>query len=193
MVFLVVMYNCESWTIKKADHQKINVFKLWCWRRLLRVPWTARKSNESVLKEINSEYSLERLTLNSNTLATWGEESTHWKRTWCWERLKAGGEGDDREWGGWMASLTWWARVWVSSKRQWMDREAWRAAVHGFAKSQRWLSNWTKLRVQREKVKVHSLLRPDTPLQHSLDQIMPQDQPAFYSWEIGTTNTISWW
>ena len=96
--FLVVMYGCESWTIKKAECRRIDAFKLWCWRRLLRVPWTARRSNQSILREINPEYSLEELmwSWNSNTLATWCEELTHWKRPWCWERLKAGGEGDDR-------------------------------------------------------------------------------------------------
>ena len=94
-VFPVVMYRCESWTIKKAEHRRIDAFELWCWRRLLRVPWTARRSNQSILKEISPEYSLEGLMvkLNSNTLATWYEELTHWKRPWCWERLKAGEKG----------------------------------------------------------------------------------------------------
>ena len=99
MVSPVVMCGCESWTIKKAEHWRIDAFELWCWRRLLRVPWPARKSSQSILKEISHAYSLERqmLKLNSNTLATWCKELTHWKRPWCWERLKAGGEGDDRE------------------------------------------------------------------------------------------------
>ena len=101
-------YRCESWTMKKAEHWRIDAFELWCWRRFLRVPWTAKRSNQSILKEINPEYSLEGLMLNwsSNTLATWCEESTRWKRPWCWERLKAGGEADDRGWDGWMASST---------------------------------------------------------------------------------------
>ena len=93
------MYECESWTIKKAGRQRIDAFELWCWRRLLRVPWTARSSNQSILKEISPEYSSEGLMLKPKlqfTLATWFEELTHWKRPWCWERLKAGGEGDDR-------------------------------------------------------------------------------------------------
>ena len=95
--------------------------KLWCWRRLLRVPWTARRSNQSILKEISPEYSLEGLMLkwNSNILATWCGELTHLKRPWCWERLKAGGEGDDRGWEGWMASPTWWTWVWVDSGSWW--------------------------------------------------------------------------
>ena len=94
---------------------------LWCWRRLLRVPWTARRSNQSILKEISPEYSLERRcwSWNSNTLATWCEELTHWKRPWCWERLKVGGEGGDRGWDGWMASPTLWIWVWVSSGSWW--------------------------------------------------------------------------
>ena len=97
MVFPVVMYGSESWTIKKAEHQRIDAFELWCWRRLLRVPWTARRSNQSILKEINPEYSLEGLMLKTNriTLATWYEKTTLLKRPWCWERLKSGGEGDE--------------------------------------------------------------------------------------------------
>ena len=134
MVFPVVMYGCESWTIKKAECWKIDAFELWCWRRLLRVPWTARRSNQSFLKEISPEYSLEGLVLNihwkdwswswnSNTLATWWEELTHLKRPWCWERLKAGGEGDNRGWYGWMASLTQGTWVWANSRSwQWTGR-----------------------------------------------------------------------
>ena len=121
MVFPVVMYGCESWTIKKAEHQRIDAFERWCWRRLLRVLWTARSSNQSILKEINPEYSLQGLvpSQNYNTLATWWEELTHWNRPWGWERLKAGGKGDDRGWDGWMASPTQWIWVWVSSGSWW--------------------------------------------------------------------------
>ena len=113
MVFPVVMYGCESWTIKKAEHQRIDAFELWCWRRFLRVPWTARRSNQSILKEISPGCSLEglMLKLKHQSLATWCEELTHLKRPWCWERLKVGGEGDDRGWDGWMASPTQW--TWV--------------------------------------------------------------------------------
>ena len=103
MVFPIVMYGCESWTIKKAECRRIDAFELRCWRRLLRVPWTARRSNQSILKEIIPEYSLKGRcwSWNSNILATWCEKRTHLKRSWCWERLKVRGEGDNREWDGW--------------------------------------------------------------------------------------------
>ena len=110
-----------SWLVKKAERQRIDDFELWCWRRLLRVLWTARRSNQSILKEISPEYSLEELMLHLK-LQHFGhrcEELTHWKKPWCWERLKAGGEGDDRGWDGWMASLTWRTWIWASSGRWW--------------------------------------------------------------------------
>jgi len=113
MVFPVVMYGCESWTIKKAEYQRIDAFELWCWRWLLRVPWTAWRSNQSILKEISPDHSLEGWCWSwrsSNILAI-SCEVTHLERPWCWERLKAGGEGDDRGWDGWMASPTQW--TWV--------------------------------------------------------------------------------
>ena len=99
MVFPVVMYGCESWTIKKAEHPRIDAFELWCWR-LWRVPWTTRRSNRSILKEINPEYSLKDWCWgwSSHTLVTWWEELTHWKRPWCWERLKAKGKGMRMRW-----------------------------------------------------------------------------------------------
>ena len=118
MVFPVVVYGCESWTIKKAECWRIDAVELWFWRRLLRVLWTARRSSQSILKEISPEYSSEGLMLKLK-LQYWCKELTHWKRPWCWERLKAGGEGDDRGWNGWMASLTQWRWVWVSSGNWW--------------------------------------------------------------------------
>ena len=121
MVFPIVMYGCESWMIKKTEHWRSDASDLWCWRTVLRVPWTARRSNQSLLKEISPEYPLEDWcwSWSSNTLATWCEELTHWKRPWCWERLKVGGEGENRRWDGWMASLTQWTWVWVNSRSWW--------------------------------------------------------------------------
>ena len=117
--FPVVMYGCETWrTIRKAEHLRIDSFELRCWRRLLRVPWTARRSNQSILKEMSPGISLEGMMLKLK-LQYFGhlcEELTHWKRLWCWEGLGAGGEGDDRGWDRWMASLTWWTWVWVNSE-----------------------------------------------------------------------------
>ena len=121
MFFPVVMYGCVSWTIKKAECWRIDAFELWCWRRLLRVPRTARRSNQSILKEISPEYSLEGLMLKLKLQyfdhLIW--KPTHCKRPWCWEGLKAGGEWDDRGWDGWMASATQWMWVWASSGRWW--------------------------------------------------------------------------
>ena len=120
MVFPVVMYGCGSWTIKRAERRRIDAFELWCWRRLLRVPWTAWRSNQSILREICPGYSLEGLMLKLKLqLANWCKELTHFKRPWCWERLKAGGEGDDRGWDGWIASPTQWTWVWVNSRNWW--------------------------------------------------------------------------
>ena len=121
MVFPAVMYGCESWTIKKAECWRIDAFELWCWRRLLRVSWTARRSNQSIkgsqpwifIGRTDAE------SWSSNTSATWCEKLTHWKRPWCWQRQKARGKGDDRGWDGWIASLTQWTWVWASSGRWW--------------------------------------------------------------------------
>ena len=113
-------WTVKSWTIKKAGLRRTDAFKLWCWRRLLKVPWKARRSNQSILKEISPEYSLEGLMLKLK-LQSFGHLMwrTHWKRPWFWERLKAGGEGDDRGWDVWMASLTQWTWVWVNSGSWW--------------------------------------------------------------------------
>ena len=105
MVFPVVMYGCESWTIKKAEHRRIDAFELWCWRRRLRVPWTARRLNQSILKEINLEYSLEGLMLKQK-LQYFGHlmwRTTHLKRPWCWKRLKVVKKGTtEDEMVGWL-------------------------------------------------------------------------------------------
>ena len=115
MVFPVVMYGCESWTVKKAECQRIDAFELFCWRRLLRFPWTARRS-------VLGDHWKDR-GWNSNTLATSCKELTHLKRPWCRERLKSGGEGDDSGWDGLMALLTQWRRVWVNSGSWWRTRK----------------------------------------------------------------------
>ena len=121
MVFPVVMHGCESWTLKKTECRRIDVFELWCWRRLLRVPWTAGRSNQSILKEISPECSLEGLMLKLKLqyFGHWCEELTHLKRPWCWDRLRARGEVDNRGWDGWMASPTQWTWVWVNSGSWW--------------------------------------------------------------------------
>ena len=257
MVFPVVMYGCESWPIKKVERWRIDVLELWCWRRILRVLWTARKSNQSILKEISPEYSLQRRrqwhptpvllpgkfhgwrslvgcspwgckesdtterlhfhfslphigegngnplqcsclenprdggawwaaiygvsqsrtrlkrlssssssihwkdwSWNSNILVTWCEKLTHWKRPWCWERLKAGGEGDDRGWDGWMASLTWWTWVWASSGSWWwtgncgmlQSMESQRVRHNWVTELNWYLKIWLTLHIQDENI-----------------------------------------
>ena len=118
MVFPVVMYGCEGWTIKKTKCQRIDAFELWCWRRLLRVPWTITTSNQWILKELILNIHRKDRCWNSNTLAIWCEEPTRWKIFWCWETLKAG-EGDNRGWNGLMASPTQWTWVRANSRRWW--------------------------------------------------------------------------
>ena len=121
MVFPVVMYGCESWTIKKAEHQRIDAFELLGCRRLLRVPWAARRSNQSILKEISSGCLLEELMLKLK-LQYFGHlmgRANSLEKALMLERLRAWGEGDDRGWDGWMASVTQWTWVWVNSGSWW--------------------------------------------------------------------------
>ena len=102
LVFIVVIYGCESWTIKKAERRRIDAFELWCWRRLFKVPWTAKRSNQSILKEISPEYSRDWCwSWNSSTLAMWCEELTHEKRPWCWERWRQEKGTTEDEMVGW--------------------------------------------------------------------------------------------
>ena len=125
MVFPVVMYRCENWIIKKAEHRIIDAFELWCWRSLLRVPWTSKWSNQSILKEINPQYSLEGLMpkLKLQYFGHLMRRADSLERPRCWERLTTGGEGGGRGWDGYIASPIQVTRVWANSERQWRTRE----------------------------------------------------------------------
>ena len=149
MVFPVVMYGCDNWTIKKFESWRIDTFELWCWRRLLRVSWTIRISNQSILQKLvlNIRWKDWCWSWTSNTLVTWYKELTHWKRPWCLERLKAG-EGENRGWNGWMASPTRWTSVWTSPRSWWWT---WKPGVLHSTGSQGighdWMTelNWSKI------------------------------------------------
>ena len=165
MVFPLAMYACESWTIRKAEHQRIDAFELWCWRRLLRVPWITRRSKQSILKEsiLNIHWHDWCWSWNSSSLATWCEELTHWIRLWCWERLKAGGEGDtEDEMVGWHHRLDGHEFEKAPGVGEGQG-ETWCATVHGVAKSQTWLSYWTTT-IFAKIIKKHFLVKEQATL-----------------------------
>ena len=145
MVFPVVMYGCESWTVKKAERRIIDAFELWCWRRLLSVPWTARRSNQSILKEISPGCSLEGLMLKLK-LQSFGhlmQRADPLEKTLMLGKIEGRRRRDDRGWDGWMASPTQWTWVWVNSGSWWWTG---RPGVLQFVWSQRVWHDWvTKL------------------------------------------------
>ena len=177
-VFPVVMYGYESWTIKKAECWRIGAFELWCCRRLLRVPWTARRSNQSILKEISPGVHWKDWCWSwySSTLATWCKELTHLKRLWCWEALGAG-EGDNGRWDGWMASLTLRTWVWVDSGSWWWTGGP---GVLQFMGSQRIGHDWATEPSWMKKVHVQT--NGSTCIISLNSYVTPHEGGPFYKW-----------
>ena len=182
LVFPVVMYGCESWTIKKAERWRIDAFELWCWRRLLRVPCTARRSNQSILKEISPEYSLEGLTLKLKFQyfghVMWRADS--FEKTLMLGKNEGEGERGDRGWDGWMAWLTQWTWVWASLRRWWWTGKAGLLQSTG---SQRVRHDWVTELTKRILTFFSSLIfpqsnnQPPTPIQENgrLYAFLPQE------------------
>ena len=149
MVFPVVMYRCESWTIKKAESQRIDAFELWCWRRLLTVPWTSRRSNQSILKEISPEYSLEclMLKLKRQYFDHMMRRTYSFGKTLMLGKIEGGRRKIPRDWSGWMASPTRWAWVWASSGSWWWTGKPgvlhpWGCKELDTTKQLNWLTEW---------------------------------------------------
>ena len=173
MVFPVVMYGCESWTIKKAEHWRIDAFELWCWRRLLRVPWTARTSNQSILKEISPRCSLEGLMqkLKRQYFGHLMRRADSFEKTLMLGKIEGRRRRGDRGWDGWMTSLTQWTCVWVNSGSWWWTEKP---GMLGFMESQRvghdWVIevNWTELVFMPGRNGVHTQGSFQRPLLASL-------------------------
>ena len=166
VVFPVVMHGCENWTIKKAEHWRINAFKLWCWRRLSRVLWTARRSNQSILREINPEYLLEGLMLKLQYFAYLMQRVDSLEKTLILGKTEGKRKRGHRGWDGWMASLRQWAWVWANSQTS-LSKRKWRtgkAAVLLFLglQSQTWVSNWTATKKRSASNLIIHVLRCDT-------------------------------
>ena len=143
MVFPVIMYGCESWTIKKAEHWRIDVFELWCWRRLLRFSWTTERSNQSILKEISPKYSLEGLMPKLQYFGHLMQRTDSLEKTLMLGKIEGRRRGDNRGWDGWMALPTRWTWVWASSRSWW-----WTGRPGQWSRKEsdmtEWL-NWTEL------------------------------------------------